>query len=206
MSLYKWHNDFSLLRHQWYPHTWHLEFRLAQLTSWTQIVRFQPKKIVGEDPAKPQNAKAYQQSFFHPFLCTPEISWNLIMREVQPPGTLHCDSPQTHLASDCCLKFFSGQGAFVVLVMLLQVVNHCLGMAPPVFENTSPRMRLTAHISCHQLSGLNFLEILYELILRDAALCKGGKSAKSIQSQNPRQEFALRKTTATSSTLTRDLP
>ena len=45
----------------------------------------------------------------------------------------------------------------------------------------------------YQLSGLNFLEILCQFILCDTALCKGGKSAKSIQSECRRKELVAKK-------------
>ena len=162
------------------------------------------EKIVVEDPDfNPRVKKAlYTQSSFHSF--SHFQNFMKFHHSIQTPGTpslqLNPDPPH---ASDCCLKFFSWQCALVVLVILLQVVNHCLRIAPPVSENRSPgpgsEILSTVCPLClgtkainwlflYQLSGLNFLEILCQFILCDTALCKGGKSAKSIQSECRRKE------------------
>ena len=129
-----------------------LEFLLAHFTSWTQIVELNGKNRSGRPRKTPECQGIIYPVIFPPFALPKfhEISSKFIKfhHSIQPPGTPSLQlNPDPLHASDCCLKFFSGPCALVVLVILLQVVNHCLRIAPPVSENISPGVRFKYSMS-----------------------------------------------------------
>ena len=100
----------------------------------------------------------------------------------------------SHRTSDRCLNFFSGQGALVVRVILLQIVNHSLriSQAPHTSSLWNPRkfgsFRSQGVITvwprckgnqfgCRHLTGLNLFEILCQFVLCRAAACKAERES-----------------------------
>ena len=84
------------------------------------------------------------------------------------PRELH----KSHRASHRFLQFFPGQGTFAVLVILLQIVNHYLRRTVPVSLSLVKGCKRHGHMKLGPVlssSGLNFLEMLYQFILRGAA-------------------------------------
>ena len=85
------------------------------------------------------------------------------------PRELH----KSHRASHRFLQFFPGQGTFAVLVILLQIVNHYLRRTVPVSLSLVKGCKRHGHMKLGPVlssSGLNFLEMLYQFILRVAVV------------------------------------
>ena len=127
----------------------HLE--LLALSSWTQVAG---------TPEHPGINRSSESSEFLP------SSFRKSINSVHPNGT-----PQiSHRASHRFLQFFPGQGTFAVLVILLQIVNHYLRRTVPVkLSLVKGTDTWNWALCCHHLTGLNFLEMRDQFILRGAA-------------------------------------
>ena len=138
------------------PRNSHLE--LLALSSWTQVAG---------TPEHPKNQQIFRvirvPSEFLP------SSFRKSINSVHPKGT-----PQiSHRASHRFLQFFPGQGTFAVLVILLQIVNHYLRRTVPVSLSLVQGCKRHGHMKLGPVlssSGLNFLEMLDQFILRGAVV------------------------------------
>ena len=104
----------------------------------------------------------------------PVILASFLRSKIKTSKGLPLTRDTSHRASDRCLNFFRGQSALGVLVILLQIVNHCLRIA----EYTEAPAASDIHGSSVVLTGLNSLEILYQFILHHAAALQSGNIGK----------------------------
>jgi len=137
----------------------HLEF--LALSSWTQVAG---------TPEHPKNQQIFRaigvpSEFLPSSFRVPSESRST--RSI--PRELH----KSHRASHRFLQFFPGQGTFAVLVILLQVVNHYLRRTVPVSLSLVKGCKRHGHMKLGPVlssSGLNFLEMLDQFILRGAVV------------------------------------